>query len=316
MMFPSPYSSTPPTMTTVPAIQTTICEKTGGREVDMRMPPPTFTNAPAPAQGDSITPNNFIGLDDLNCFACAARVLISTAVTEQGSTGKRERSVVPEDVKLVAVITKEHVFFDLSVTVKNNFSTTAAAVLDVPRLPGLVLLEEHHRSGDIRYQTNVMEKKRADATFEQAAASKTHSATLSDTSEQSFSVKLDKIAKNTTATFGCRFIQTGGLRDFAAVVADGDSPGERIADVAVLPGFTTLEGEGVPFDFTLFISDSFDVQIPSHAVLLEDARTSENLVRDIKSILQLGPSLVEKEGLMKKLHWSTPGGLATGTLLK
>ena len=91
-----------------------------------------------------------------------------------------------------------------------RLGNTAAAVLDVARLPGLLLLEEDHKCGDVAYAPKVMEKEKADVAYQQAAASSTHSATLSAAADDCFHVQLDKVPNGATATFGCRFIQSNG----------------------------------------------------------------------------------------------------------
>ena len=135
--------------------------------------------------------------------------------------------------------------FDLSVEFTNSLGCTASAVLSVPRLPDLLLLEEKHRAGDVKYDPKVLEKERAQQMYDQAAASSTHSATLSDTMDDVFSVQLDKVAAGATAAFGCKLLASGGLRSDAAVVGSGDDDGARIADLAILPGFSPLAAAGV-----------------------------------------------------------------------
>jgi hypothetical protein len=143
---------------------------------------------------------------------------------------------------------------------------TAAAVLSVPRLPELLLLEERHRAGEALYEPRVTAKEQASHMYEQAAASSTHSATLSDTHEDAFAIKLDKLGAGATATFTVKFLQATGLRGCAAVLASSDSEDERIADVAVAPGFTSLAGAGVPFSFSLLHDAAFAVVLPAEQV--------------------------------------------------
>ena len=58
--------------------------------------------------------------------------------------------MLPDKVRLTAIATPEHLIWDLQVEVRNSMSSVAAAVLDVPRLPGLLLLEEEHHVGEVR----------------------------------------------------------------------------------------------------------------------------------------------------------------------
>ena len=139
-------------------------------------------------------------------------------------------------MSLTAVATADgSLVFDLSVEFTNSLGCTASAVLSVPRLPDLLLLEEKHRAGDVKYDPKVLEKERAQQMYDQAAASSTHSATLSDTMDDVFSVQLDKVAAGATAAFGCKFLASGGLRTDAMVVSSGDEDGARIADLASCP---------------------------------------------------------------------------------
>ena len=118
-----------------------------------------------------------------------------------------------------------------------------------------------------------MEKEQADAAYRQAAASETHSASLGAVEETSFSVKLDKVPPGVTATFGVKLLQSGGLKSFGEVVANGDAPASTIADLAVLPSFAPLDSRGIPFEFTLLFDRTFRVVLPSVDVLRHESET-------------------------------------------
>ena len=70
-----------------------------------------------------------------------------------------------------------------------------------------------------------------------------------------------------TASFGCKFIQVTGLAKRSAVGTDGDAPAIRIADLSVVPGFTPLDGAGVPFEYTVFLASGLQVVRPDDDVL-------------------------------------------------
>lgn len=268
--------------------------------------------APAAGAGDALEPNNFIEPDLANSFVSPCRVQLGAA----GLTGQPKlESVLPDRVSLTAVITRDcKVVWDLTVLVTNSLEATAAVVVSVPRLDGVLLLEEKHYVGPVVYEPTVTEKEKADRLFAQAAASSEHSATLSDTQEDACAIKLDKVAAGAIAHFTIKFIQPSGLRGCAAVAVDADEADLRIADIAVAPGFTSLNGLGVPFKFTLLHDKAFDVVMPSDSVLAHDA---SQFCSDVTSVLQLAPSCVtHASGSWKSLQWESDLGLATGTVLK
>lgn len=213
------------------------------------------------AEGDDETPNNSCSLQDTNAFVCTPRVTMGASDGKPNSVGTQQKSVVPERIDLTAIATAdEQLIFSVTVEVKNSLGQTAAVVLDVPRLPGLLLLEEEHTCGEVRYEPKVHEKEAAEAAYKATANSSTQSATLSATEDHSIAVKLDKVPAGATARFGCKFIVSGGLRAFAAVQASGDADAERLADIAVLAPFTPLDAAGVPFTFTLVFADCYALQ--------------------------------------------------------
>ena len=277
--------------------------------------------------GDNVEANNYIPIDESNGFIAAVRVTLG-AITRQNVC------VLPERVTLTAVVTRESgVIWDLRVTVTNRLGGTAAAILDVPRLPGLLLLEEEHVCDKIQYNPEVMEKEQADASYEAAASSTTHSATLSDTAEDAFQIKLDKIPDGATVIFGCRFLQGSGLRRRDRVGANGEAPSERIADVSIVPGFTPLDAVGVPFELQVHVGPGLAVVVPEDEVLREDViklgreadRAALRYLRGLRDVspavselLQLGPTLLSAGSLdsWRRLSWSSPTGLARGTLVR
>lgn len=318
-------------------VQVTVCESAGAaaRKLEQR-PPSDHTVLAAP--GDNTEANNYIPFDDSNAFVAPVRVTL-------GASTKQNVSVLPEHVALTAIVSREAgVIWDLRVTVTNNLGATAAAILAVPRLPDLLLLEEEHVCGGVEFRPTIMEKEQADAHFEMAAASSTHSATLSDTAEDAFHIKLDKIPDGATATFGCRFLQSAGLKRRDAVGADGDTPATCIGDLTIVPGYTPLDGAGVPFDFTLHVGPGLRVTLPEDEVLREDVTkctadasaaslrrfahrahsTDPNLPPDLPppaicEIVQLGPTLLSGNGSergMRRLSWKSVCGLSRGTLLR
>lgn len=112
-----------------------------------------FTQAPGP--GDCTTPNNFIPLADANAFCASVRVTLGgTDSVLSAPPTKKEVTALPDKVRLTAVVTAESVIWDLQVEVCNSMSCVAAAVLDVPRLEGLLLLEEEHRVGEVPCELN------------------------------------------------------------------------------------------------------------------------------------------------------------------
>jgi len=277
--------------------------------------------------GDNVEANNYIPIDESNGFIAAVRVTL-------GATTRQNVCVLPERVTLTAVVTRESgVIWDLRVTVTNRLGGTAAAILDVPRLPDLLLLEEEHVCDKIQYHPEVMEKEQADASYEAAASSTTHSATLSDTAEDAFQIKLDKIPDGATVIFGCRFLQGSGLRRRDRVGANGEAPSERIADVSIVPGFTPLDAVGVPFELQVHVGPGLAVVVPEDEVLREDViklgreadRATLRYLRGLRDVspavselLQLGPTLLSAGSLdsWRRLSWSSPTGLARGTLVR
>ena len=262
----SPFDPASPSSPSNPSPAT--CEVTVHEAAGPRKLPPELASAlqdaPAPQPGDCTEPNNWFALARANGFSCAV------GVTLGGLAGgaPKEKSVKPDKVALTAVATADgSLVFDLSVEFTNSLGCTASAVLSVPRLPDLLLLEEKHRAGDVKYDPKVLEKERAQQMYDQAAASSTHSATLSDTMDDVFSVQLDKVAAGATAAFGCKFLASGGLRTDAMVVSSGDDDGARIADLAILPGFSPLAAAGVPFEFTLLADARYNIALPSDAAL-------------------------------------------------
>ena len=195
---PSPFAVSKPSPFAAPAsapshadppVQVTV-QNGAYAQVLKEAPPKDHGFSEAPAPGDCTTPNNFIPLEDSNTFCANVRVTVG-GQEPQGS--KSEAHCLPDKVKLTTVVTRDHLIYSLEVEVTNPLPCVAAAVLDVPRLPGLLLLEEEHRVGDVHYAPQVMEKAQADAAYRQAAASETHSATLGAVEESSFSVNLDKV---------------------------------------------------------------------------------------------------------------------------
>ena len=92
----------------------------------------------------------------------------------------------------------------------------------------------------------------------------------------------------------------------------------RLADVAICPGYTGLgASEGVPFDFNLIIGNGIDVDLPTDDVIMEDTQQGVcKLSPDMKSLILLGGSLVQRSLLGSSLQWKSICGLARGTLLK
>ena len=134
-----------------------IHEAAGPRKLPPE-PASPLQDAPAPQPGDCTEPNNWFALARANGFSCAV------GVTLGGLAGgaPKEKSVKPDKVALTAVATADgSLVFDLSVEFTNSLGCTASAVLSVPRLPDLLLLEEKHRAGDVKYDPKVLEKERA-----------------------------------------------------------------------------------------------------------------------------------------------------------
>ena len=91
----------------------------------------------------------------------------------------------------------------------------------------------------------------------------------------------------------------------------------HLADIAICPGYTGLDAsEGVPFDFNLIIDNGIDVDLPMDDVIMEDTKQVGNISPDMKSLILLGGSLVQRSLLGGSLQWKSICGLALGTLLK
>ena len=342
----SPFSSAPPGGAPPPADASLPQVTLVGKDKCIAQPwagqafaTPDHGFQTAPAAGDDTTPNNYIPLEDANAFCANVRVTLGGAEGPSLTPTKRQVCALPEKVQLTAVVTEEHVIWCVSVDVKNTLSGVAAAVLDVPRLPGLLLLEEEHSVGEVRYAPSVMEREQADAAFEQAAASESHSASLGAIEDSSFSVKLDKVPPGAIATFGVKLLQSGGLKSFGAVVKDGDAPACALADLAVLPSFAPLLGRGVPFTFKLLYDEAFEVVLPPADVISHEAHTASRRHGggggggggglfgsgggggggkvDVASLVYLQPELSEVASPGKRtLAWAHATGPARGTLLR
>mmetsp|Transcript_41849 Transcript_41849/g.131179 ORF Transcript_41849/g.131179 Transcript_41849/m.131179 type:complete len:443 (+) Transcript_41849:554-1882(+) len=123
----------------------------------------------------------------------------------------------------------------------------------------MLLLEERHRAGRTDYLPEVMEKETAQKKFEQAAASSTHSASLSNADDEFFEVKIDKIAPGADANFTVCLLQPQ-TKEVDMVVADSDEDAAAMADVVVMPGVAAQEDEGqVPFGFEVTFSEEYEV---------------------------------------------------------
>ena len=320
----NPFASAQAAPASCCGVQISVCEATGLEPRTLTDPMALGLNA---GPGDNVEANNYLPIDESNGFIAAVRVTL-------GATTRQNVCVLPERVTLTAVVTRESVvIWDLRVTVTNRLGGTAAAILDVPRLPDLLLLEEEHMCDKIQYNPEVMEKEQADASYEAAASSTTHSATLSDTADDAFQIKLDKIPDGATAIFGCRFLQGSGLRRRDRVGADGEAPPERIADVSIVPGYTPLDAVGVPFELQVYVGPGLTVIVPEDEVLREDViklgreadRAALRYLRGLRDVspavselLQLGPTLLSAGALdsWRRLSWSSPTGLARGTLIR
>lgn len=202
---PSPFAAPAAPSHADPPVQVTV-HHGACAQVLKEAPPKDHGFSEAPAPGDCTTPNNFIPLEDSNTFCANVRVTMG-GQEPQGS--KSEAHCLPDKVKLTTLVTCDHLIYSLEVEVTNPLPCVAAAVLDVPRLPGLLLLEEEHRVGDVHYAPQVMEKAQADAAYRQAAASETHSATLGAVEESSFSVNLDKVRMAAPTRLGAALPKSG-----------------------------------------------------------------------------------------------------------
>lgn len=265
-----------------------------------------------PIAGDSIAPNNYIPLEDANTFFCPTRITLGSF--DQDNKCAVKETVLPTKVSLSAAVTTENV----QVSFCNRLKNTAAAILDVPRMPGVLLMEEAHEVGDIKFEPKVMAKEKADAVYKDAENSSDKTATLSSTAEDTNHIKLDKIPAGASGVFGLTFIQSDGLRCRDMVLSDASEEPSRLADVAICPGYTGLgASEGVPFDFNLIIGNGIDVDLPTDDVIMEDTQQGVcKLSPDMKSLILLGGSLVQRSLLGSSLQWKSICGLARGTLLK
>eukprot|EP00300_Choanocystis_sp_HF-7_P021130 c20740_g1_i3.p1 GENE.c20740_g1_i3~~c20740_g1_i3.p1 ORF type:complete len:1032 (+),score=293.00 c20740_g1_i3:48-3143(+) len=284
-------------------------------EVDAVPVDPSFR----PSTGDCTTPNNYIELNDANSFVCVQQIVIST---KGGNGQKDERVVLPDHVAVRIRVEDDVILYDLNVAVSNPFPTkTAAALLEIPRLPGLIMLEEHHRCGPVEYVPEVMEKERADETFQQAASSTTHSATLSNTTNTFFEVKIDKIPAGTTAEFGITFIQTQ-VREFSRVMDTADEPSAKIRDIAILVGHTGVNDAGVPMSIVIDYQrsslhlDRIPPPVLAHEALQLNAITSSlaHGTPCVESLLVFSPQ--DQPAGDNVLRFDHPLGFACGTLVK
>ena len=171
-----------------------------------------------PMAGDSITPNNYIPLEDANTFFCPTRITLGSF--DQDSKCAVKETVLPTKVSLSVAVTTDHVLYELKVSFCNRLKDTAAAILDVPRMPGVILMEEAHEVGNIEFEPKVMAKEKADSVYKDAENSSDKTATLSSTDEDTHHIKLDKIPAGASGVFGLTFIQSDGLRCRDMVLSD------------------------------------------------------------------------------------------------
>ena len=66
--------------------------------------------------------------------------------------------MLPEEVRCKVQVQATSVLHTLTVELTNRLEVTAGAVLEVPRIEGLILLEEWHRCGAVVYEPIVMPK--------------------------------------------------------------------------------------------------------------------------------------------------------------
>ena len=196
-------------------VQTTIIEASGSR---IFTPPEKQASMAShdirPIAGDSIAPNNYIPLEDANTFFCPTRITLGSL--DQDNKCAVKETVLPTKVSLSAAVTTENV----QVSFCNRLKNTAAVILDVPRMPGVLLMEEAHEVGDIKFEPKVMAKEKADAVYKDAENSSDKTATLSSTDEDTHHIKLDKIPAGASGVFGLTFIQSDGLRCRDMVLSD------------------------------------------------------------------------------------------------
>mmetsp|Transcript_22098 Transcript_22098/g.33738 ORF Transcript_22098/g.33738 Transcript_22098/m.33738 type:complete len:1151 (-) Transcript_22098:252-3704(-) len=311
-------------MPTTDKVQTTIIDASGSR---LFTPPEaklaSSSSAAAaisslgirPMAGDLTTPNNYIPLEDSNTFFCPTRITLGSFDKDKKCAVKE--SVLPTNVTLSAAVTTEHVLYEIKVSFCNRLKNTSAAILDVPRIPGVLLMEEAHEVGGIKFEPKVMAKEKADAVYKDAENSSVKTATLSSTAEDTHHIKLDKVPAGASGVFGLTFIQSDGLKCRDMVLSDASEEPLRLADVVVCPGYTGLGiSEGVPFDFNLIIGDGIDVDLPTDEVIVEDTQQMEKISPDMRSLILLDGSLVQRSLLGGFLQWKSVCGLAQGTLLK
>eukprot|EP00816_Leptocylindrus_hargravesii_P012308 CAMPEP_0196807184 /NCGR_PEP_ID=MMETSP1362-20130617/7137_1 /TAXON_ID=163516 /ORGANISM="Leptocylindrus danicus, Strain CCMP1856" /LENGTH=1124 /DNA_ID=CAMNT_0042180983 /DNA_START=109 /DNA_END=3483 /DNA_ORIENTATION=+ len=297
-------------------VQTTIIDASGSR---LFIRPPEKQQASphgiCPGEGDLTTPNNYIPLEDSNSFFCPTHITL-------GSFDKDKKcavieSVLPTKVSLSAAVTTEHVLYELKVSFCNPLKDTAAAILGVPRIPGLLLMEEAHEVGGIKFEPKVMAKEKADVAYKDAENSSGMTATLSSTAEDTHHIKLDKVPAGVSGIFGLTFIHRGGLKRRDMVLSDASEEQSSIADIVICPGYTGLGiSEEVPFDFNLIIGNGINVDLPADDVIAEEVKQLEKISRDIRSLILLDGSLVQHSPLGGLIQWKSFSGLRRGTLLK
>eukprot|EP00814_Leptocylindrus_danicus_P000319 CAMPEP_0116030648 /NCGR_PEP_ID=MMETSP0321-20121206/16985_1 /TAXON_ID=163516 /ORGANISM="Leptocylindrus danicus var. danicus, Strain B650" /LENGTH=1039 /DNA_ID=CAMNT_0003505505 /DNA_START=57 /DNA_END=3172 /DNA_ORIENTATION=+ len=311
-------------MPTTDKVQTTIIDASGSR---LFMPPEaklasSSSTAAAvsslgirPMAGDLTTPNNYIPLEDSNTFFCPTRITLGSFDKDKKCAVKE--SVLPTNVSLSAAVTTEHVLYELKVSFCNRLKNTSAAILAVPRIPGVLLMEEAHEVGGIKFEPKVMAKEKADAAYKDAENSSVKTATLSSTAEDTHHIKLDKVPAGASGVFGLTFIQSDGLKCRDMVLSDASEEPLRLADVVICPGYTGLGiSEGVPFEFNLIIGNGIDVDLPADDVIVEDTLQVEKISPDMRCLILFDGSLVQRSLLGGLLQWKSVCGLAQGTLLK
>jgi len=308
------------------AVSILVAERQGLRAIPANDRLSPRSNAPPPAAGDSMEPNNLIGLDDTNGFCAAVRCTLGAeAASDTLVPVKEEVSVLPGSVDLKFIVSaKKEIFVEVSIAITNSLATTAAAQVDIPRVPGLVLLEEVHVVDGIRYLPQVTEKLAAQAAYEAAANSQTHSATLSSSEDDAIQVQLDKVPKGSQATCTLTFLAIGGLRQTQAVMSDADEDAAVIADLAIIAPWSPLDTRGVPFSVSVSLPPGLEPTLPSAEVMHAEASLLNSLTLaggsagrehvHASAIVHLAPSLHDSgEG---QLTWSHAGGLARGTVVK
>jgi len=270
-----------------------------------------------PSEGDNTKVNNFISMSDseaANCFFCPVRITLGGF--DGDANEKVEKAVLPTKVKLSAVVSSEQVLYEYKVSFCNDLPHTVAAVLDVARLPGVLLMEEAHECAGIRFEPRVMEKEKADTMYAQAADSSNQTATLSSTVEDTYHVQLDKVPAGADGTFGLTFIQAEGLKSMDKVLTDGSEAPLRICDLFICPGYTYFDFSGVPFDFNLMlVGNGLTVDLPSNEIIAEDVMSMEE-IDYLQQLILFGPNLVQASPTGSVLSWKSPTGFSKGSLLK